>query len=156
MLLGEAGYQNPAYFQVDQQAGAYTHGSQKKPRLCAGCHVLRLTGTDVTTGEPATSAGHLFSAIPCLDAGGLPDLVNHDCAFDEASRSWQGCTASGCHGSATAAISALTLSTQRIGDLNAEIWVDRNITTPSTPTRPRALLGRYAFAYTADGFAFCP
>jgi hypothetical protein len=126
MLLGEAGYQNPAYFQVDQQAVASTHGSEKNPRLCAGCHVLRLTGTDVTTGEPATSAGHLFSAIPCLDAGGLPDLVNHDCAFDEASRSWQGCTASGCHGSATAAISALTLSTQRIGDLNAEIWVDRN------------------------------
>jgi hypothetical protein len=125
MLLGEAGYQ-PAGFQADIQAVATTHGSEKNPRLCAGCHVNRLTGTDVATGKPATSAGHLFLAIPCLDAGGLPDLVNRDCAHDEPSRSWQSCTASGCHGSTTAAVSALTLSAQRIDQLVRQIWDDKN------------------------------
>jgi hypothetical protein len=49
MLLGDAGYQ-PAGFQPDLQAVATTHGSDQNPRLCAGCPVNRLTGTDVSTG----------------------------------------------------------------------------------------------------------
>jgi hypothetical protein len=126
MLLGDAGYK-PAGFDPDVQAVASTHGSERNPSLCAGCHVLRLTGTDVATGKPAVSAGHLFKAIPCLDAGGLPDLANPSgCAHDVPSRSWQGCTASGCHGSATAAVSAFTLSGQRIAQLVTQIWDDRN------------------------------
>lgn len=126
MLLGEAGYQ-PAGFQPDLQAVATTHGSEKNPRLCAGCHVNRLTGTDVATGKPATSAGHLFLAIPCLDAGGLPDLANPDgCAHDVPSRSWAACAASGCHANATSAVSAFTLSEQRIDQLVTQIWDDIN------------------------------
>jgi hypothetical protein len=123
MLLGEAGYQ-PAGFQPDIQAVATTHGSEKNPKLCAGCHVNRLEGTDVATGQPATSAGHLFLAIPCLDAGGLP--VKADCAHDVGSRSWASCTASGCHGDATAAVSAFTLSAQRLDQLTKQIWDDKN------------------------------
>ena len=126
MLLGDAGYQNPTYLQVDLVAVATTHGSEKNPRLCAGCHVNRLTGTDVTTGKPATSAGHLFLPTPCLDAGGLPDLVNQDCPDDEASRSWQACTASGCHGSASVAVSLFALSSTRIEQLVEPIWFDKN------------------------------
>ncbi|HEU5169260.1 MAG TPA: hypothetical protein VFU46_01910, partial [Gemmatimonadales bacterium] len=104
-----------------------THGSEKNPKLCAGCHLNRLTGTDVATGKPATSAGHLFLAIPCLDAGGLPDLADPDgCAHDVPSRSWAACTASGCHGSATSAVSAFALSEQRIDQLVAQIWDDTN------------------------------
>ena len=125
MLLGDAGYQ-PAGFQPDLQAVATTHGSDQNPRLCAGCHVNRLTGTDVTTGKPAVSAGHLFLAIPCLDAGGLPDLANQTCAHDEPSRSWASCAASGCHGSTTAAVSAFTLSSQRLDQLTKQIWDDKN------------------------------
>jgi len=125
MLLGEAGYQ-PAGFQPDLQAVATTHGSEKNPRLCAGCHVNRLTGTDVATGRAATSAGHLFLATPCLDAGDLPDLVNQDCPKDENSRSWASCTTSGCHGSATAVVSAFALSSQRINDLVKQIWDDKS------------------------------
>jgi hypothetical protein len=128
MLLGEAGYQ-PAGFQADIQAVATTHGSEKNPKLCAGCHVNRLTSTDGTI----TSAGHLFLAIPCLDAAGLPDLVNRDCARTESSRSWAACTASGCHGNATAAISALTLSSQRIDQLVTQIWGDRNANNAIDP-----------------------
>jgi len=125
MLLGDAGYQ-PAGFQPDLQAVATTHGSDQNPRLCAGCHVNRLTGTDVATGKPATSAGHLFLAIPCLDAGGLPDMVNQTCAHDEPSRSWAACAASGCHSGATSAVSAFTLSTQRLDQLTKQIWDDKN------------------------------
>jgi len=88
--------------------------------------VSRLTGTDVITGKPATSAGHLFLAIPCLDAGGLPDLVNRTCAHDEPSRSWVSCAASGCHGSTTSAVSAFTLSSQRLDQLTKQIWDDKN------------------------------
>ena len=123
MLLGDAGYQ-PAGFQPDLQAVASTHGTDKNPELCAGCHVNRLEGTDVATGKPAVSAGHLFLAIPCLDAGGLP--VNTDCADDEPSRSWGACTASGCHGSAAAAVSAFTVITQDMDRLTKQIWDDRN------------------------------
>ena len=125
MLLGDAGYQ-PAGFQPDLQAVAATHGTDKNPRLCAGCHVNRLTGTDVTTGQPATSAGHLFLAIPCLDAGGLPDLVNHTCAHDEPSRSWGACTASGCHANASVAVAAFTLISQDLDRLTKQIWDDKN------------------------------
>jgi hypothetical protein len=78
----------------------------------------------VVTGEPATSAGHLFLAIPCLDAGGLP--VKAECAHDVGSRSWASCTASGCHGDATAAVSAFTLSAQRLDQLTKQIWDDVN------------------------------
>jgi hypothetical protein len=123
MLLGEAGYQ-PAGFEPDLQAVATTHGSDKNPKLCAGCHVNRLDGTDISTGKPATSAGHLFLAIPCLDAGGLP--FKGDCNHDAASRSWVACTSSGCHGDVTAAVSAFTLSAQRMDQLTKAIWDDKN------------------------------
>jgi hypothetical protein len=123
MLLGDAGYQ-PAGFQPDLQAVASTHGTERNPELCAGCHVQRLEGTDVTTGKPAISAGHLFLAIPCLDAGGLP--VKTDCADDVASRSWKACTNSGCHADATTAVSAFTLITQDLDRLTKQIWDDKN------------------------------
>ena len=123
MLLGDAGYQ-PAGFQPDLQAVASTHGTERNPELCAGCHVQRLEGTDVTTGKPAISAGHLFLAIPCLDAGGLP--VTTDCADDVPSRSWKACTNSGCHADATTAVSAFTLITQDLDRLTKEIWDDKN------------------------------
>jgi hypothetical protein len=123
MLLGDAGYQ-PAGFQPDLQAVASTHGTDRNPELCAGCHVNRLEGTDVATGKPAVSAGHLFLAIPCLDAGGLP--VTTDCPDDVPSRSWAACTASGCHASATQAVQVFTGITQDLDRLTKEIWDDKN------------------------------
>jgi hypothetical protein len=68
----------------------------------------------------------LFLAIPCLDGGGLPDLVNQTCLHDEPSRSWASCVSSGCHGSTTAAVSAFTLSSQRLDQLTKQIWDDKN------------------------------
>jgi hypothetical protein len=121
MLLGDAGYQ-PAGFQPDLQAVASTHGSEGNPRLCAGCHVNRLTSTD----GKITSAGHLFLAIPCLDANGLPDMVNQNCAADVPSRSWAACTASGCHNSATQAVTAFTTISDDVDRLTKQIWDDKN------------------------------
>jgi len=123
MLLGDAGYQ-PQGFEPDLQAVASTHGSERNPELCAGCHVNRLEGTDVATGKPAVSAGHLFLAIPCLDAGGLP--VKTDCPDDVPSRSWAACTASGCHASATVAAQLFTGISQDLDRLTKEIWDDKN------------------------------
>jgi hypothetical protein len=123
MLLGDAGYQ-PAGFQPDLQAVASTHGTDLNPELCAGCHVQRIEGTDVATGKPAVSAGHLFLAIPCLDAGGLP--VTTDCPDDEPSRSWAACTQQGCHFSATTAVAAFTVITQDVDRLTKQIWDDKN------------------------------
>ena len=128
MLLGDAGYR-PAGFDPESELGRLqtSHGSERNPRLCAGCHVNRLEGTDVNTGRPAVSAGHLFLAIPCLDAGGLPDLAApDDCPHDVPSRSWAACTASGCHASADAARSAFAISEQRLNQLTAAIWDDKN------------------------------
>jgi len=48
------------------------------------------------------------------------------CAHDVPSRSWAACTASGCHGDATTAVSAFTLSEQRLNQLTAQIWNDLN------------------------------
>jgi hypothetical protein len=123
MLLGDAGYQ-PAGFEPDLQAVASTHGTDRNPELCAGCHVQRLEGTDVATGKPAVSAGHLFLAIPCLDAGGLP--VKTDCPDDVPSRSWAACSASGCHAGPTQAVQVFTGITQDLDRLTKQIWDDRN------------------------------
>jgi hypothetical protein len=125
MLLGDAGY-HPAGFDPDVQAVATTHGSDRNPRLCAGCHVNRLTVTDAATGNfTFQSVGHLFRPIPCLDAQGIP---THDlnCAYDATSRSWGACTNSGCHADATAAAAAFNLSSQREDQLTKQIWDDKN------------------------------
>jgi hypothetical protein len=126
MLLGDAGY-HPAGFDVDLQAVAATHGTERNPKLCAGCHVQRLEGTDVTTGQPAVSAGHLFVAIPCLDAGGLPNLAApSECSHDVPSRSWAACTGSGCHADASVAVGLFTTLAANVDAETREIWDDKN------------------------------
>jgi hypothetical protein len=64
----------------------------------------------------------------------LPDLNNQACAHDEPSRSWTACTASGCHASATQAVSAFALSTQRLDQLTKQIWHDINLDGVLDPT----------------------
>ncbi|HUF11712.1 MAG TPA: multiheme c-type cytochrome [Longimicrobiales bacterium] len=82
-----------------------THGSDRNPGLCATCHVVSFSAEDQLTGGEIFTTGHMFNAIPCTDASGAP--TTDDCAYTVSARSWQGCTASGCHGDATAARSAL-------------------------------------------------
>ena len=70
------------------------------------------------TEDCSLSTGHLFLAIPCVDAQGIP-TTTQTCTVTE--RQFSGCTASGCHGDATAAQSAYTTAKQRIDNLVVEV-----------------------------------
>lgn len=125
MLLGDAGYK-PAGFDPDVQAVASTHGSERNPRLCAGCHVNQYTVTDQATGAfQARSVGHLFLPIPCLGPNGIP-TTDKSCAYDEPSRFWGACTNSGCHANASVAAAAFNSSRQTMDQLTKAIWDDQN------------------------------
>jgi hypothetical protein len=125
VLFGTAGYFPPGT-SYDTAAIFTSHGSSANPRMCAGCHVNKLTGVDAQ-GTRIDYVGHTFHPLPCLMAG-LPGVVDttftNDCAYTETARSWGACTKSGCH--ATAAIAA-----QRLAQMKNEkeayvntLWVD--------------------------------
>lgn len=94
-----------------------THGSERNPRLCAGCHVVPFQGRDAVTGQSTTFTGHTFEATPCVDANGNP--VPGPCA--PSSKTYRSCTGSGCHGSEAAARSVEFVAEQRITDLTNEL-----------------------------------
>ena len=120
LLLGEDAGWRPPNFAYGEGIIAGTHGSDANPRLCAGCHVNRMNVADEATGGFVFNAtGHLFNPIPCLDAEGKPTPSKVDCTVEE--RSFAGCTASGCHGSETAARSAYIVAGARIADLVTEL-----------------------------------
>ncbi len=114
VLLGEAGWIPPGTVFPGGKIVA-THGSEANPKLCAGCHVNRFEVTDPETGSFAFQAtGHLFTAIPCLDPDtGLP--TTGDCPVED--RSFEACTASGCHGNQDVARSLMATAETRIDDL---------------------------------------
>jgi predicted CXXCH cytochrome family protein len=118
MLLGEAGWWPP---NMPIQPGSVittTHGSERNPRMCAGCHMQQVQVTDAQHGNVAMeTTAHFFEAIPCLDAGGRP--VRGTCALTE--RTFRTCTGSGCHGSENAARSALIVVRQRLDNWNAQL-----------------------------------
>ncbi|HJP57186.1 MAG TPA: cytochrome c3 family protein [Gemmatimonadales bacterium] len=125
VLLGLGGYR-PNGFVYDSSAIYTSHASDRNPRLCAGCHVNRYEVTDQLTGAFVfNSTGHLFQAIPCLDAGGKP-VADNSCAYTPAARSFAACTNSGCHASADVAATALTNLRQRLATLRDQLWQDLN------------------------------
>ena len=112
LLVGDAGWFAPG-MNISQGQIRGTHGTDRNPKLCATCHVSRFTVTDKLTGKFVfQSTGHLFTSVPCLDAQGIP--APGDCSFTTTARSFKACTASGCHGSENAALSALTTATGRL------------------------------------------
>ncbi len=125
MLLGYAGWRPPGF--VYDTARIYgSHATSQNPKLCAGCHVGRFTVTDAATGAFTFQAtGHLMRPIPCLDANGKP-TGSKTCAYTPAARSWQTCTASGCHGSAEVAASAFTTIRSRMKFYTDQLWIDAN------------------------------
>jgi predicted CXXCH cytochrome family protein len=123
LLIGELGQVGwiPPNFAYDTDRIAGTHGSEANERTCAGCHVNAFTVTDASTGDFLLNAtGHLFKAIPCLDAQGIP-TGDDSCAMTTEARTFGSCTTSGCHGSATAALSAMTIAQARMEDLVTEL-----------------------------------
>lgn len=119
LLLGVGVGWIPPSFTYPPGSIVATHGTERNPRLCAGCHVNRMEITDPLTGDfVLNSSGHLFKPIPCLDAQGVP-TANDDCTLEQ--RSFQACTASGCHGTEDAARTVFTVAQDRILGLADEL-----------------------------------
>ena len=113
----------PPNFTYDTNQIVSSHGTSPNPRLCATCHVAFTTITDKATGAFAyQSVGHLFDAIPCTDAGGIP--VPGTCAQTE--RDFSGCLNSGCHPSRASAVSSYNANVATINNLLDQIWTDLN------------------------------
>lgn len=126
LLLGDAGWFPPGSG-IDQGAIVASHGSEGNPTLCAACHVSKFTVTDAATGAFVfQSTGHLFTAVPCVDASGIP-VPGGDCGYTTAERSFASCATMGCHLSEVAASSALSVASTRIenaaDDLLAQLLV---------------------------------
>lgn len=117
LLLGENVGWVPPNMTYDNRSIVATHGTERNPRLCAGCHVVEREIKDAAGRTTAHSTGHLFQAIPCLDAQGAP--VKTTCTLEQ--RSFKACTASGCHGTETAARSALSVARTRLATLSAAL-----------------------------------
>ena len=125
VLLGFAGYRPPG-FSYDTARIFGSHATDKNPRLCAGCHVTRFTVTDKLTGAFSFQAtGHLMRPVPCLDAAGKP-TADKTCAYTTTARSWQSCTASGCHANAAAASNAFNTVRARMKFLSDQLWLNSN------------------------------
>ena len=104
MLLGSAGWWPPG-ITVDGDLVA-THGTERNPKLCAGCHVNKYDVTDKATGKfVQTVTGHRFAAIPCVDANGAP-TASQTCTVTQ--RSFKSCAGSGCHATEATARNLMT------------------------------------------------
>ncbi len=119
LLIGEGVGWLPPNFAYAGEKIIGSHGTGANPRLCAGCHVSRLEVTDPATGGFVLNAtGHLFKAIACLDNQGRP-TTSDNCTLSQ--RTFKSCTAAGCHGSETAARSALNVARTRLDGLVATL-----------------------------------
>ncbi|HSA54278.1 MAG TPA: multiheme c-type cytochrome [Gemmatimonadaceae bacterium] len=97
LIFGTAGWFPPG---VEFEETESSHGSERNPKLCAGCHVQNYAVTDQATGNfQVQVVGHRFLAIPCVDANGAP-TDDQNCQL--AQRSFRSCSASGCHTESTA------------------------------------------------------
>src|SRR6266496_2845210 len=96
----------PPNFTYDTTQIVSSHGTSANPQLCATCHVARTTVTDKATGAFVfQSVGHLFDAIPCPDANGIPARCVSAVAPDTV-HDFGACATSGCHSSAQVAKNA--------------------------------------------------
>jgi predicted CXXCH cytochrome family protein len=124
VLLGTAGWWPPGY---DTTPAPSSHGDPTvNTRLCAGCHVTRITVNDASGNFQLQSVGHHFRPIPCIDpATGepLPGSSN-GCAYNTTERNWTSCLGAGCHSNATSAAAALAASDAVTETLVDQIWVD--------------------------------
>jgi predicted CXXCH cytochrome family protein len=116
MLLGYAGNWFPPMVFPDTIMS--THGTERNPRLCAGCHVNTFTVTDKLTGQfVVESVGHTFEATPCVNAQGVP--IPGPCAKTQ--MTYKTCTDAGCHGTEAVARSLHVRAEERILRLTDEL-----------------------------------
>ena len=115
VLLGMGGW-IPASFTFQPRELVATHGSSSNEKLCVTCHITPFSTPNTATGETFYSTGHTFQATPCVNADGIPTGAA-DCAMTE--RSFRGCV--GCHGTESAARTAMSVAELRIETLALEI-----------------------------------
>lgn len=143
VVLGYAGYWGAAF--VDTVYA--THGnSAVNPRLCAGCHVNRVTVTDTAGAFQFQSVGHLFSPDPCLVNGqptGGTCLHPGDPGYVSGTRAFTGCAAAGCHNTAGQAETALASQRAVVKALSDALWQDNDGDQVLYDTIPGGKFQRY-------------
>lgn len=117
----------PPNFTYDTTQIVSSHGTAANPQLCATCHVARTTVTDKATGAFVfQSVGHLFDAIPCNDASGIPQRCETAVAPDTV-HDFTACANSSCHiGGPQIAKNAYVTFKSRLDNLLDQIWTDAN------------------------------
>ena len=134
VYFGEAAGWAPPGFVYDPNNPVQSSHVTNNQRLCAGCHVVKFTTRDASTGEDFTSVGHLFLPNPCKDpVTGLPlgaDQPGGDCAYTPSTtRFWTGCAASGCHGTEAVAANFFNSTRLEVNQLLDILWIDSNHNT---------------------------
>ncbi len=121
LVLGEnVGWWPPGFEWLDGLTG--THGDvSANPRLCATCHVEMFEVSDAENNFVFQSVGHLFEAVPCIDAEGIP-VAGGNCAVTE--RRFTACV--DCHGSESSARGWYNLYRTLLNGWLDQIWQDLN------------------------------
>ncbi len=115
-LLGFAGWFPPSYTGPDTIT--LTHGTvAANPGLCVTCHMNPMRVTNASGALVSNYSGHLFLAIPCLDANGVP--TTGDCSMSQ--RSFSACAASGCHATPSVASSLMSTAQARLALLDSAL-----------------------------------
>jgi predicted CXXCH cytochrome family protein len=110
LVFGTAGWWPPGISFEETQS---THGSERNPKICAGCHVQNYSVTDKITNQFTIQVvGHRFLPIPCVDANGAP-TEDQNCTVSQ--RSFKSCSASGCHSEASARTALVTAEADILG-----------------------------------------
>lgn len=103
-VFGTAGWWPPG---VRQDTLVGSHGVlASNPNTCATCHVVKYSTTDPVSKQTIASTGHMFLAVPCVDANGIP-TTNQNCT-GFTGRSYRGCLGARCHATEAVARSAIT------------------------------------------------
>jgi predicted CXXCH cytochrome family protein len=108
-------------------------------KACITCHVVMYEIDDEATGEfQFNTVGHLFKALPCLDAGGIPTA---DDSCTDAERDFTGCTA--CHDEQTAR-NFYNFIRADVSALTDSLWFDTNDNNAVDPGVDGGLLPQVA------------
>ncbi len=113
----------PPNFPWDPSTIVSSHGTSRNERQCVTCHMPAFSVTDDGTGDFVfQSVGHLFQAVACLDAEGIPQAGN----CDPEDRDFAGCLGSGCHGTIEGTRIMYERLIYRLEDFLDEVWYDSN------------------------------
>jgi predicted CXXCH cytochrome family protein len=126
LVLGQNVGWIPPNFAYDTNLIVSSHGTGANTRLCATCHVAFTTITDANGVLIQNNVGHLFEAIPCTAASGIPVPCATAVAPDTV-RSFVACSNSTCHiGGPSVARNAFLTFKGRLDNLLDQIWLDSN------------------------------